>query len=167
MNSHEILDSRYNLHHFKVFAHPYLCRAFKIVESYRGENKHSLFPVHWSEHLLSLGSFPQNGNFQFLLFSLIEVHDAQFWMFWFQSHECSFNSENHVKFHDWNKRSDNLACEQALHLGDIVKSTRARGTRDETRLRLRGAPRGFAARSRVRARLASLAQIGELALRLR
>ena len=25
-----------------------------------------------------------------------------------------------------------LACEQALHLGDIVKSTRARGTREET-----------------------------------
>ena len=58
-----------------------------------------------------------------------------------------------------------LACEQALHLGDIVKSTRARGTREETRLR-GAAPRGFAARSRVRARLASLAQIGELAHRL-
>ena len=29
---------------------------------------------------------------------------------------------------------DNLACEQALHLGDIVKSTRARGTREETPL---------------------------------
>ena len=27
-----------------------------------------------------------------------------------------------------------LACEQALHLEDIVKSTRARGTREETRL---------------------------------
>ena len=39
-----------------------------------------------------------------------------------------------------------------------MKSTRARG--DAT------APRGFAARSRVRARLASLAQIGELARRL-
>ena len=26
-----------------------------------------------------------------------------------------------------------IACEQALHLGDIVKSTRARGTREETR----------------------------------
>ena len=47
----------------------------------------------------------------------------------------------------------NLACEQALHLGNIVKSTRARGTREETRLRggvLSPAPRGFAARSRVR-----------------
>ena len=40
-----------------------------------------------------------------------------------------------------------LACEQALHLGDIVKSR-------------------FAARSRVLARLASLAQKGELAHRL-
>ena len=30
-----------------------------------------------------------------------------------------------------------VACEQALHLGDIVKSTRARGTREETRLRSR------------------------------
>ena len=28
-----------------------------------------------------------------------------------------------------------LACEQALHLGDIVKSRRARGTREETRKR--------------------------------
>ena len=26
-----------------------------------------------------------------------------------------------------------LACEQALHLGDIVKSRRTRGTREETR----------------------------------
>ena len=40
-----------------------------------------------------------------------------------------------------------LACEQALHLGDIVKGS-------------------FAARSRVLARLASLAQNGELAHRL-
>ena len=44
-----------------------------------------------------------------------------------------------------------VACEQALHLGDIVKSRRARGTREETR---------------VLSRLASLAQIGELARRL-
>jgi len=46
-----------------------------------------------------------------------------------------------------------LACEQAFHLGDIVKSTRARG--DAT-----------VGGSRVLARLASLAQIGELARRL-
>ena len=46
-----------------------------------------------------------------------------------------------------------VACDQALHSGDIVKSTRARVTR-------------FAARSRVLPRLASLAQIGELARRL-
>ena len=50
-----------------------------------------------------------------------------------------------------------LACEQALHLGDIVKSN----TREETRK-----PLGFAARSRVLARLSSLAQIGERARRL-
>ena len=44
-----------------------------------------------------------------------------------------------------------VACEQALHLGDILKSSRARGTREEIR---------------VLSRLASLAQIGELARRL-
>ena len=33
------------------------------------------------------------------------------------------------------RASERLACDQALHLGDIVKSTRARGTREETRLR--------------------------------
>ena len=54
---------------------------------------------------------------------------------------------------------ETLACEQAPHLGDIVKSTRARGEAT--------VPRGVAARSRVLARLASLAQIGELARRLR
>ena len=41
-----------------------------------------------------------------------------------------------------------IACEQALHLGDIVKSTRARGTREETRLRS-AAPRRSLARSRA------------------
>ena len=44
-----------------------------------------------------------------------------------------------------------VACEQALHLGDILKSSRARGTREEIR---------------VLSRLASLVQIGELARRL-
>ena len=44
---------------------------------------------------------------------------------------------------------EQIACEQALHLWDIVKSRRARGTREETRKRGRGrdlfsAPRGFA-----------------------
>ena len=52
-----------------------------------------------------------------------------------------------------------VACKQALHLRDIVKSTRARGTREEKPLR--GAGGSF-----VLARLASLAQIGELARRL-
>ena len=45
--------------------------------------------------------------------------------------------------------SDHLACEQALLFGQAKQ-----------------APRGFAARSRVLARLVSLAQIGELAGRL-
>ena len=46
-----------------------------------------------------------------------------------------------------------VACDQALHSGEIVKKTRARVA-------------SFAARSRVPPRLASLAQIGELARRL-
>ena len=46
-----------------------------------------------------------------------------------------------------------VACEQDLHFRDIVKSTRARGTREETR-------------KHVLARLASLAQIREPARRL-
>ena len=33
------------------------------------------------------------------------------------------------------KFCNGLACEEALHLGDIVKSRRARGTREETRKR--------------------------------
>ena len=48
-----------------------------------------------------------------------------------------------------------VACEQALLFG---QASLART--------LSSAPRGFAARSRVLARLASLAQIGELARRL-
>ena len=72
--------------------------------------------------------------------------------------------------------------------GDIVKSRRARGTREERERNARGtreetrkrrwfggekgkflssAPRGFDSHSRVLARLASLAQIGELARRLK
>ena len=43
-----------------------------------------------------------------------------------------------------------VACKQALHLGDILKSSRARGTREEIR---------------VLSRLASRTQIGELARR--
>ena len=34
--------------------------------------------------------------------------------------------------HDNLTECHGIACEQALHLGDIVKSTRARGTREET-----------------------------------
>ena len=49
------------------------------------------------------------------------------------------------------KECNKLNCEQALHFGDIVKSTRTGG---------------FAARSRVLARSASVAQIRELAHRL-
>ena len=56
-----------------------------------------------------------------------------------------------------NKALQILAREQALHLGDIAKIRRARDTREETRKRGGGGPRGFAARSRVLARLALLA----------
>ena len=49
---------------------------------------------------------------------------------------------------------EGLACEQALHLGDVVKSRLARGTREDTR-------------KRVLARLALHAQTGELARRLK
>ena len=50
----------------------------------------------------------------------------------------------------------NVACEQALHLGDIVKSIRARGTREETRLREAeaGKRKAFAGPSRLRRSLA-------------
>ena len=58
-----------------------------------------------------------------------------------------------------------IAWEHAHHLGDIVKSRRARGTQEEMRKRST-APRVFAARSPVLARLDSLAQIGKLARRL-
>ena len=50
-----------------------------------------------------------------------------------------------------------LACEQALLVGQANRASRERA---------REGPRGLAARSRVFARLASLAQIGELARRL-
>ena len=65
-----------------------------------------------------------------------------------------------------------IACGQALHLGDIVKSRRVRGTREETRKqgvrveRISSSSRVFAVRSRVLARLGSLTQIKELAHRL-
>ena len=50
-----------------------------------------------------------------------------------------------------------LACEQALRFGQAKRASRERASEG---------PRSFAARSRVFARLASLAQIGELARRL-
>ena len=53
-----------------------------------------------------------------------------------------------------------IACEQALLFGQAKRASRERASEGP-------APRGFAARSRVPARLASLAQIGELARRLR
>ena len=52
-----------------------------------------------------------------------------------------------------------LACEQALLFGQAKRALRERASE--------GALGGFAARSRVLARLVSLAQIGELARRLR
>ena len=53
--------------------------------------------------------------------------------------------------------SKNIACEQALLFGQATRASRERASEG---------PRGFAARSRVLARLVSLAQIGELARRL-
>ena len=45
------------------------------------------------------------------------------------------NLTNSRQNREYAKVKANVACEQALHLGDIVKSTRARGKREETRLR--------------------------------
>ena len=53
--------------------------------------------------------------------------------------------------------SKNIACEQALLFGQAKRASRERASEG---------PRGFAAGSRVLARLVSLAQIGELARRL-
>ena len=53
-----------------------------------------------------------------------------------------------------------IACEQALLFGQAKRASRERSSEGAS------APRGFAARSRVLARLTSLAQIGELARRL-
>jgi len=50
-----------------------------------------------------------------------------------------------------------IACQQALHLGDFVKSTHARGTREKKRQRGTGIEGGFASRTPFFARLASLA----------
>ena len=58
-----------------------------------------------------------------------------------------------------------LTCEQALNLGDIVKSRLARGTREETRKRVAGVEKGdFYFPLSLAA--SPLAQIGELACRL-
>ena len=54
------------------------------------------------------------------------------------------------------------ACQQALHLEDFVKSTHARGTREEKRQRGTGIDRSFAACTLFLARLASLAQMKSL-----
>ena len=55
-----------------------------------------------------------------------------------------------------------IVCQQALHLGDFVKSTHARGTREEKRQRGTGIEGGFAACTPFLARLASLAQMKSL-----
>ena len=55
-----------------------------------------------------------------------------------------------------------IACEQALLFGRAKQASRERASEGL----LSSAPRGVAARSCVHARLASLAQIGELARRL-
>ena len=58
-----------------------------------------------------------------------------------------------------------IACQQALHLGDFVKSTHARGKREEKRQRGAGVEGGFAVCTRLLARLASLAQMKSLLAR--
>ena len=55
-----------------------------------------------------------------------------------------------------------IVCQQALHLGDFVKSTHARGTREEKRQRGVGIEDGFAACTPFLARLAYLAQMKSL-----
>ena len=55
-----------------------------------------------------------------------------------------------------------IVCQQALHLGDFVKSTHARGTREEKRQRVVGIEDGFAACPPFLTRLASLAQMKSL-----
>ena len=57
-----------------------------------------------------------------------------------------------------------VAYEQALLFGQAKRASRERASEGPSLLS--SAPRGFAARSRVLARLVSLAQIGELARRL-
>ena len=54
-----------------------------------------------------------------------------------------------------------LACEQALLFGRAKRASRERASGGPRKGELSSAPRGFAARSRVLARLASVAQIGE------
>ena len=58
------------------------------------------------------------------------------------------------------KLSTLISCERALHLGDKVKTGRARGAREQTR------KRGVRGGGVAPARLASFAQIGELTRRL-
>ena len=58
------------------------------------------------------------------------------------------------------------ACEQALLFGRASRGCASEGPSPELPLPPARAPRSFATRSRILARLASLAQIGELACRL-
>ena len=71
-------------------------------------------------------------------------------------------ADPHFWFDNFNKNTISfyLGCEQALLFGQAKRASREREGL------LSAAPRGFAARSRVLARLVSLAQIGELARRL-
>ena len=55
-----------------------------------------------------------------------------------------------------------IACQQALHLEDFVKSTHARNTREEKRQQGTDIEGGFAACTPFLARLASLAQMKSL-----
>ena len=77
---------------------------------------------------------------------------------------CSRFSEFDSKyFRSINQNTTVVACKQALLFGRAKRASRERRA-SQRKGDLSSAPRGFAYRSRVLARLASLAQVGELAL---
>ena len=81
---------------------------------------------------------------------------------------AAYTSETNYKPLDLNQSKRETCIEQySLRASSPFGGYREKYTRERhARRDATAAPRGFAARSRVRARLASLAQIGELARRL-
>ena len=78
---------------------------------------------------------------------------------------CSRFSEFDSKyFRSINQNTTVVACKQALLFGRAKRASRERASKGQRKGDLSSAPRGFAYRSRVLARLASFAQVGELAL---